>query len=549
MPLNFLSQPTTITLARNPAIFKILCDSDGLGTLYDAVGVRSVLAAMTSDRFATNETITVVYTEPDGTSETVVFTAKASPSNAAHFYDAGYAGSNYWGDLATVIGSHSRIAPFFTVTADSTVELVIKAKSVAAGWALTVTNSHGFAVAAYAAAASTLPPNYRVLLEVYMEDTYLAGNYTQVARLDGRPAEGTGLVYFDIASVLAARTRSTRIDPLVPEYGASAAFQVDNTRRYYARMTEEYGEPPVAQDWTYSGGIKTVIDGGVAMSTFAEGDFLSALDSADAILSWLPDGRKIGLYQPEYLLWYAYGDNQVKLEMKWYSIVDGVASASSYFYNSIDALEGESIAFPISPAILGLDAEANAYKFSVRVVEYIANSARSQWRTYYIDRDYYESERYLMYLNSFGLPECCRCTGNWGKKLRVDRATAQRPLTPGFNALASDRFQYGRLWDHELTYRTGYITRAEADALQELLLAGEVYDVSTDGYIPLQITSNDFTVTGTRQELHSYQFTAQPRMDMKNYSKKKLSAALADSWQEPGGDSWFQAFLMPWELP
>ena len=91
------------------------------------------------------------------------------------------------------------------------------------------------------------------------------------------------------------------------------------------------------------------------------------------------------------------------------------------------------------------------------------------------------------------------------------------------------------------------MSAAEADTLQEMLIAGEVYDVSAEGYIPLQITTNEFQVYETRGTLRAYQFTAAPRLDFKNYSKKQLSAAASDAWQEPDDSYWFSAILTPWE--
>jgi hypothetical protein len=210
--------------------------------------------------------------------------------------------------------------------------------------------------------------------------------------------------------------------------------------------------------------------------------------------------------------------------------------------------QGEVAIFPVWPALFGLDAEANAYKYTVQVgFTAVGFDDLSQERTYYIDREYYESERNLMYLNSFGTPETWRCTGEVGKRLKVERQTAQRPLLPGYNELASDRFQYARDWDTELIYRTGFLTSAEAEALQEMLIAGEVYDVSAAGYIPLQIASNDFRVTETRHELHSYEFTAIARLTMKNYSRKALTTIGSDAWLDENGEPWWDELTVPWE--
>jgi hypothetical protein len=74
-----------------------------------------------------------------------------------------------------------------------------------------------------------------------------------------------------------------------------------------------------------------------------------------------------------------------------------------------------------------------------------------------------------------------------------------------------------------------------------------VYDVTSAGYIPLRLTTNDFAVNETRQEIFSYTFTALPRLEMVNYSKKKLQAIITGSWQETDGNAWFDTFMVAWQ--
>lgn len=549
MALSLTSQPGTLSFAKNPAIFLLNSDYDG------AKGVRSTFTCDLTDRLATNDTITILYTEPDDTTETIVFTAKAVYDDENELPDNSFAGTNseYWNLVVSRLQAHHRIAPFFLVTLTGNVEITIQERTAAAGWDIELTTDSGFAVADFAAVASTIPANYRVLFEVYCEATYNGGDYSLAAQLQGVPDDATGDLYFDISSVLAAHCRATRAEPLVPAWGTLTPAAADNIRRYYVRYTEEYGSPAVAQDWSYSGGIKKAMDGGVSQALFAEGDFLGAMDETDAFLTWMPDGKKLGLEQPEFLAWYNHTGNTrtVYLRVVWYDVTDGAASSpTDYFTPGLSVAAGDVALFPVWPELFGLDAEADAYKYTVQVgYMNISFEELSQERTYYIDREYYESERNVAYLNSFGLPECWRCTGEWGKRLKVDRRTGEKPLLPGYNELASDRFQYDRLWDNEIIYRTGYLRKDEAEVLQEMLIAGEVYDVSEQGYIPLQITSNSFRVTDTRQDLHSYEFTAQPRMDMKNYSKKKLSSLFSEAWLDEFGQPWFDAFTIAWEVP
>ena len=553
MALTLMTQPGSICFARNQAIYGIRADSDGAGTLYDARGVYSTITAALTDRFATSETLSILYTELDGTTETITLIAAASYDAINKIPDDSYAGADadYWSEVIDKIAQHPRIAPFFTVSYSGGIVITVQARSTDAGWDIETTTTSGtITTADFAATASALPENYRVLFEVFFEDTYRGGDFRQAAQMYGHPESGTGMVYFDISQVLSAECRAARAEPMVPVWSTDVPALADNLRRYYVRYTAESGAPPVAEDWQY-GSTNLTMDGGIGQSLFAEGDFLAGLDSTDALLTWMPDGRKLGLQQPEFLAWYNHAGSakSVYVEMQWYDVTDNALSSSLFFFDGspLSVRAQEVALLPVNPTLLGLDAEPAAYKYRVRVTNGAA--AWSQWRTYYIDRDYYESERYLQYLNGFGVPEYHRCTGVFSKKLKVERSTAQKPLMPGYNETASDRYQYARAWDNELTYRTGYLPVSEAETMQEMLIAGEVYDVSSEGYIPLLLTSNAFEVTETRQDLRAYAVQCMPRLDSRNYSKKKLTTLLAGAWLEPGGDAWFDDLLVAWEEP
>lgn len=555
MALTAISQPGAIAFARNPVIFQL--KSDNAGTPYDATGIGSKMTYLATDRFAVNATLTITYTEPDTTSEVVVFTAKASPSGTNEIPASGFTGTNtqYWEQVRSIVAAHPRIAPYFsvaTITEGGALKLRVRAKSTATGWAVAITNSASFSVAAEAASASTLPANYKVLLEVYFESTYKQGDYELVAELEGIPAPQTGFMYFDLSSVLGACSRGARTEPLVPVYGTSSTSLAGNIRRYFVRYTEQYGDPVDNQEWQYSD-IKTCMDGGVSQSVFAEGDFLAGLDSSDSLLTWMPDGRQIGIGQPEYLAWYNYTGEQrsVRIEMQWYDIDNNAISTATRHLTAFAVQPYEVALLPVEPSVLGIDVIPDAYKYRVRVVYFndaLAWEGLSQWRTYHIDTQYTESYRHVQYLNSFGVPETWRCTGVWSKRLSVTRSVSSRALQPGYNEYATDTFQFQRSFQNELTYRTGFVTQAEAEVLQELLIGGEVYDVTSAGYIPLRVTTDTATVTETRQELHSYAFTTLPRLDMLNYSKKKLQAIITGSWQEPDNSAWFDTMMIAWQI-
>ncbi len=568
MALTLVDEPRDITLARNPAIIQLRSAQTAGGDLYSAVGVSASMSVLLADRFATGETFTVEFEEPSGTTETIVFEATGGYEADDEIPDDTFSGNNaeYWIAMAEKVNDHPRIAPFFTcepVTVMGALTIKVTARGTDAGWTLTVTNDPGFTVTPAAAVADSTPDNYRVLLEVFFEKTYRAGDYSRVAQLEGFPDNDTGFVYFDISGIIAANCRATRTEPLVPVFGTNEPFVADNLRRYHVRYSEEYGAPAETQPWEYLV-VKLAIDGGVSQATYNEAGyngFLATLDAGNAFLSWMPNGRTLGLEQPEFLSWYNHtGDTkQVLVEVVRYDVDTGNAATTLFAYagNGIDVRSMETLVIPVgidelTGAIGGSPFASDHYKYVVRVVDESSDyeggdpEYLSQPVTYYIDREYREASRYVQYVNGFGVPETWRCTGEWSKRLQVQRQVATKPILPGYNTLASDSFQYARTFDPVLTYRTGYLRKGEAEVLQEMLIAGDVYDVSAEGYIPLRITDTRFDVTSTFEDLHTYQFATQPRLSMRNFSKKATAAAVPDGWQEVNNDFWFDSLTVAW---
>ena len=396
------------------------------------------------------------------------------------------------------------------------------------------------------------PANYRVLLEVFFEKVYGSGTYTSAALLQGL-YDNAGNVHFDLSSILNGECRAGRTLPEVPEWGTVLAAKADNLRKYYHRYTEEYGSPPAQQAWTTSP-PKLALDGGVSQGLFASGDFFAGITSANSLLTWQADGKPLGLTQPEYISWHNYTASPRSLVVQRTAYdVDNNATTIVYLHeSSVTAQAYETIVLPI-----GFDVAAVAsdvYKVVFRVVDAASDyeggspTYLGPSRTYRIDRDFHDSERYVQYLNSFGCPETWRCTGEYSKALSVSRQTAVRPLLPGYNAFATDRFQWGQESNNELTFRTGYIRRGDAEALAEMLAAGEIYDVSEDGYIPLLITTGRFDLTSTRRELHFLEFQAVPRLSMQNFSKQtSVGNPEGDAWQETDGQYWLTELVVSWD--
>jgi hypothetical protein len=559
--LTLLTQPEDITLARNPVQFSLFAGVF-TNTPYASQPLRAFLAiGSVSSRFANGETLSITYTEPSGEVAALLFTASTTVSSSTDIPSSasGLSDGDYWETLIAQVQGHPRIAPFFSlkIVAFGGLKLRIQCRDTSPDWEITVTNTGGFTVSYTALQADQTPPNLKVLLQVFFERTYKAGDYDLIAQLEGRPDE-IGTLRFDLSSILSNACRDARKEPIVPVWDTDAPIRADNTRRYFVRYAEEYGNPVQIEQWFYST-QRLVIDGGVAHGAISPAEFLASRDADNALLTWMPSGRSIDPACRECITWYNWDatPHTIVLERIFYNVETGLDEEPDYMHDvpaKVVVQPNESLIIPVQPILMGYNPVFPWYKMVVRVTD--ATSAwssgaavyLSEPRTYFLDHDYYRSRRYLSYLNSFGAPEILPCTGEYAQRLQASRSVAIRPLVPGANDIAVDSFAYGREATQTLTYRTGFLQRGVAEVMQEAFMEAHLYDVSPDGYIPLRLTGTDFDISDSERDLHSFILTVSLRLSMQNYSKSPVSAlATAANWQDQDGSDWFDAITQPWQ--
>lgn len=327
-----------------------------------------------------------------------------------------------------------------------------------------------------------------------------------------------------------------------------------NLRNYYFRYREDYeNATALVRAWTYQGTSMALL-GGLSQPLHAQFfDYLSMLDADSSLLSWYPDGKIVSPAQPEWLPWHNYTGEDKEIVLELVSYTDSATLSTLFKHEaSLTIRAHETALIPAGYTQLAI-ANANVLKYTVRVVDassdYEGGSAvyLSPARTYYVDHNYYDSIAYLMYLNAFSCPETVRCIGAFTEAAQVDRGIAQRTLGPLYSPTEAEELQYSEALQNRFTYRTGHLTKAEARALQELLLTRELHEVSTEGYIPLQLEEDSFAITETRQSLHSFTLRCRPRLAMKNYSGT-LPKSTELGWRTAEGGFWLTNFGEPWKI-
>lgn len=113
--------------------------------------------------------------------------------------------------------------------------------------------------------------------------------------------------------------------------------------------------------------------------------------------------------------------------------------------------------------------------------------------------------RTLQYIDGLGAPHTVVFKGRTQQSLKVKRFESIK-LEP--NGLDERIFQWDEDFHTVYRYRSGYITKAEALALQEMLIYNEVEEVRTGGNVPIHILTKSFKITEELQFLHFVEFDA-----------------------------------------
>lgn len=545
--LTIVQQPGAIALSRNPMVIEFLA-SDVDGNAYTPKGVRSELNAAHTGGLTDGETLTVDYTEPDGSTGSVTFTAYNAPDNynvlhlrtKAYYLPVAINAADYWEDVAEKINAHPEINRHFKVysvandTADHS--LWIEAVELDNDWEVTWDDS-GISSAVFTVndfttfLATTAPDNYAIFVDVFFEEEYDSKEYIRLSQHE-LPINAAGTAYLDLSEVIWKGVKGSLPEvPLISAYGTAIKI-ADNLRNYYFRYREDYDS--VSPAWTVSD-TKKAMAGGITQDLFATTDFLGSRSAINSLLTWYPSGKSVGPDQPEWINWYNYNESSKKIAIEiqsWTDLSD--TPTLSYAHSIADPVVDmwEVAKIPVGPEQISIGSTIK--KYTVRVIDQEAYASSgtitylSEARSYYVDRLPQKEVRYIVYENGFCLPEILRCTGEFNDQLNVQRQERTHVLPVGYSEKSQEISQWKEEYNNRLTFRTGYIGRQEVDALQELLIYNRSFEVEGTTYIPLHIEGNRYQVSNTNEFLNGVQFVAIRRLQDKIYRRRERAGGYID---------------------
>lgn len=529
MALTIINQPGSISLSRNEMILKIKA-TDSSSIEYGSQGVRSELRNVGLDAIQEDETLTIDWTEPGGSAQSLTFTAKSSPTDEDHISAQApgtifsYSQLNaYLGVVAGQIQAHHLISPYFKVysrlgtnQASLWIEAIEIDPSFVLAWDDTDIADTDYTVTNYTAVLeTTAPDNYKIELEVFFESTYEGNDFARIAQLETPLVDSHGT--WDLQEIINSALEDALPALPIPAFSDDQPYKADILRRYYYRYREISDDS--TEPWATSA-IKLALCGGISQSLFASTDFFTELGELNSLLSWYPLSKTVGENQPEWLAWFNYTGSEKEISLQVQAFTSSSLTPTitySFGASSLNVAANEVVLIPVGPLQLGIGSTIK--KYIVRVVDQSDTSTLlSQKKSYYLDRSKYHDSRYIMYLNSFSVPDTLRCTAVFNNQLDIDRKE-RRGITPALYAeSARDIKQYSKSFKNQFTYRSGYLGNSEVDALQELLIENKLYELYSDGYIPLHIVDKRYQIIDTSDFLNSIQFRAIRGLEKMNYS-------------------------------
>lgn len=341
-------------------------------------------------------------------------------------------------------------------------------------------------------------PNHRFTLALNLE----LGSKTAVVDLMDFALSGQ-LVKFEVSELLDAWLQEAEYEtPLSSETSAAwnnisdfvlAAFTATVNEAYGFPLTEGSSIGYPSEFTKYY-----VLRGGFSYPNWPEEkylyDWFRQSDGNCPFLTWKPKSCMVSVNQPEYLAFLDVTDTagasrSFVIESKVYYTDGTNATATSTPFSGVTF---RAYRFPVGPTQLGLPSlnpSKTIQYYEVRIKN--GSSYLSEKRTYYVDFQRHQAERYIMFMNSLGGMDTVRFIGTGEFQPEYTRSGAeiyngQYTNTHGTRRLFKVEEKAGK------KINTGFITRGEVQWLRDLFLTTYAFEYTNGRYIPIEIVSKKF---------------------------------------------------------
>jgi len=334
--------------------------------------------------------------------------------------------------------------------------------------------------------AGSVEPFYQLYGEVRVEQTPGSGIYTKTASylLDPLPDLSN---FFVLNSAFRGYFKAPHFNP----YAVTEIQKVNhNILRGKFLHSESFGDPPVVQTPLADGEEYVVLKAGVSHRVGFEAA-LSRIIDGKKFLTWHPEVKTVGMYQPELLhfLVHQSGITTVKLKVK-VTYTDG--SENNIQPLTLGSLgQWDLLRIPVGMEVLelaSLDFTKVVSHYEVWLEDQAANVI-SESRFYELDHDHQPYERLWLYENSLGMPEVFRTVGKSQYRNAIDHIAGRRILSRNYDTKVPQFFTSQTFTRQEQDISTGPLRDAKTAAymLDFLCQKAALYELKDGDYFPMQL--------------------------------------------------------------
>lgn len=328
-------------------------------------------------------------------------------------------------------------------------------------------------------------PHLRFLCEVWVEEVYLSGTFTNIAGVLTQPADAFGRTTFDVSTLLDAY-----VQPDFPAYGESGVHLASKAfKRFYLQHSEAWDGSPVAtyiqRDTHY------LVFGGLDFFEYAsQGYFTVYRPTMHPFLTWEPGQKEVFADQPEYLYYHhdsdATGNFSIRVTFTSSAGVVSTALLENFTGVARFAVFRAGVGLPQLRAKLGPVVPADLVAWEVAAVN-DANVAVTETRYFQLSDELPIARRYFLYANSIGGVNTLATQGKAKTEMDFTNVLVQRTLQPNYRADAGESYATNVAGVPILSANTGYLTPAQMAAINDCLLSEEIRYVDTDRYRPCSL--------------------------------------------------------------
>ena len=382
--------------------------------------------------------------------------------------------------------------------------------------------------------------NYRVLALAFLDGVQLGGpDYFPVFHED---ASADGYADIDMAEyIVPAITPS----PANMTVGQKIVERTDVVDSFDIQFAESYGDPATVKA-LLSANLHTIIciKGGVGDQMLgilndSSKSIFQLLEGRKSFLSFMPNEMLIDLFTPVslfYLHFTSAASIVVKIKLyftngnTWTGTSTTLAGCTKYKVYEINA--------DIQALLTALNPTAGTVTGYEVWLQDTLGTALTETKRFNLDYNRTKG-RYFKFLNSFGVYDVIRTTGDFSKAKRYSGQNVSKTLP--FTISKSD-FHMQRInirQTESFSASTGFcnVNSPEFEQLSEMMgemfLSEEIYEHTPNGLLPILITSSDYLVSADDDNMRAVAFEYQ-----KTYSDK-LSSGLIDGGNSPGSGGFF----------